>query len=124
MLESFLIARDRYLRKDGQGSIFPTIGTIQLAPFTDAILWNETMGKARFWDCENFYGIDLSPLAHDAKQEAFRMPVVGCFDKSMLMGPSNWRSFDFRSIQIDEIKEFTIPLMMQSSYTGIMHGIA
>ena len=95
MLESFLIARDRYLKPNG--ALFPSDGTIFLAPvrlsllaviysgyaltdpsfllqFTDASLWTQTMAKVRFWDNSNFYGVDLSALTKDAKDEIFGMP--------------------------------------------------
>jgi len=42
-----------------------------LAPFTDALLFTETMGKARFWEQTTFHGVDLSPLYPDAKAEMF-----------------------------------------------------
>ena len=44
---------------------------IHLAPFTDAALWTDTMGKARFWEQNSFYGVDLSALYNDAKDEMF-----------------------------------------------------
>lgn len=47
MLESYIYARDHYLKPGG--ALFPSRGNIYLAPFTDAVLWSETMGKARFW---------------------------------------------------------------------------
>lgn len=46
-LESYVHARDHYLKPGG--ALFPSKGNIYLAPFTDATLWTETMGKARFW---------------------------------------------------------------------------
>jgi hypothetical protein len=42
-----------------------------LAPFTDALLFTVTMGKARFWEQTSFHGVDLSPLYPDAKAEMF-----------------------------------------------------
>jgi histone-arginine methyltransferase CARM1 len=68
-LESFLYARDVYLKPGG--TLFPSAGSIHLAPFTDAALWSETMGKARFWEQHSFYGVDLSALFGDAKDEMF-----------------------------------------------------
>jgi histone-arginine methyltransferase CARM1 len=46
-LESYIYARDNYLKPGG--ALLPSKGNIYLAPFTDATLWSETMGKARFW---------------------------------------------------------------------------
>lgn len=42
-----------------------------LAPFTDALLFTETMGKARFWEQTTFHGVDLTPLYPEAKAEMF-----------------------------------------------------
>ncbi|CAJ0638057.1 1567_t:CDS:2 [Entrophospora sp. SA101] len=96
MLESYLYARDHYLKPGG--SLFPSSGTIHLAPFTDAALWSETMGKARFWEQQSFYGVDLSSLYSDAKDEMF--------------------------VTLEELQDLTIPFYWQASYTGIIHGIA
>lgn len=46
MLESFILARDHYLKPGGR--IFPTTGVIHLAPFSDQTLYAETIQKARF----------------------------------------------------------------------------
>lgn len=64
------------------------LGTIFLAPFTDSVLWTQTMAKVRFWEQDNFYGVDFSCLADDAKQEIFGQPVVGHFDHRILLAPS------------------------------------
>ncbi|CAG8449769.1 1911_t:CDS:2 [Diversispora eburnea] len=69
MLESYLYARDTFLKPGG--TLFPSTGSISLAPFTDAALWSETMSKARFWEQNSFYGVDLSALYGDAKDEMF-----------------------------------------------------
>lgn len=54
MLESFIMARDKFLKPDGY--IFPTLGTICIAPFTDHTLWTETVTKSQWWNQTNFYG--------------------------------------------------------------------
>jgi hypothetical protein len=53
-VESFVLARDHYLRPGGH--IFPSTGSIHLAPFSDAQLWHETKNKARWWQQDNFFG--------------------------------------------------------------------
>lgn len=124
MLESFLHARDTFLKPDG--ALFPSHGTIHLAPFTDAGLWSETKGKVRFWEQQQFYGVDLSPLASDAQKEIFAMPVVGTFDVRALVGPESPGGFtiDFSRITMDDLKNFEIPIDWRATYTGIIHGIA
>ena len=45
MLESFIAARDLYLRPGGL--MMPTTSDIVVAPFTDAALWTEQTGMFR-----------------------------------------------------------------------------
>ena len=60
---------------------------IHLAPFTDAALWTDTMGKARFWEQNSFYGVDLSALYNDAKDEMFGKQHVytGCSKNCIIL---------------------------------------
>ncbi|CAG8660727.1 22701_t:CDS:2 [Cetraspora pellucida] len=124
MLESYLYARDTYLKPGG--TLFPSTGSIFLAPFSDAALWSETMAKARFWEQPSFYGVDLSALYSDAKDEMFGMPVVGSFDPRTLIAQANPGGYvvDFYTVTLEELQDMTIPFIWQASYTGIVHGIA
>ncbi|CAG8449721.1 14264_t:CDS:2 [Acaulospora colombiana] len=124
MLESYIFARDKYLKPGG--TLFPSMGSIYLAPFTDATLWSETKGKARFWEQSTFYGVDLSALYDDAKDEMFGMPVVGNFDPHTLIAPADPLGYvvDFNSVTLEQLQDMTIPFSWQASYTGIIHGIA
>ena len=69
MLESFVTARERFLKPGGL--MMPSRGTIHFAPFTDEALHTEQLQKAQFWT-QNFYGIDLRPLAGAAMDEYAR----------------------------------------------------
>ncbi|KXS19758.1 S-adenosyl-L-methionine-dependent methyltransferase [Gonapodya prolifera JEL478] len=143
MIESFLHARDKYLKPGG--ALLPSSGTIFLAPFTDATLWTQTMAKGsleaaptrhvttaspsvhllvRFWESSNFYGVDLSPLVRDARDEVFGMPVVGTFDPRTLVTAACSHPIDFYTITVSELKEFVIPIQWTANFTGILHGIA
>lgn len=82
------------------------------------------MGKVRFWEQSNFYGVDFSSLTGDARDETFSQPVVGCFDPRILMAPSVSHSVDFLSIKPAELKSFTIPISWKFPFTGLVHGIA
>ena len=64
MIESFLYARDHYLKPNGH--VLPNKSIMYFAPFSDATLYSETLQKARFWENTNFYNIDFSPLANEA----------------------------------------------------------
>lgn len=126
MLESFVAARDHFLRPGGD--IYPTTGRIHLAPFCDINLWAETMQKAKWWQQPDFHGIDLGPLFGPAKQECFSMPVVGPFSPSILLSDDSTAtssiSIDFRTVKVEELLELKIPCRFVAGYTGLMHGIA
>ncbi|KAI9199319.1 S-adenosyl-L-methionine-dependent methyltransferase [Polychytrium aggregatum] len=122
MLESYLVARDRFLKPGG--TLIPSAGTIAIAPFTDHNLWLTTMTKVRFWEQDNFYGVDFSPLVDDAREEIFGQPVVGAFDPRSVLGEAVRHIVDFRTISMEELQNMTIPIKWKIPYTGIIHGIA
>ncbi|KAI9312518.1 S-adenosyl-L-methionine-dependent methyltransferase [Dichotomocladium elegans] len=102
-------------------------GTIYLAPFTDATLWSETMAKARFWEQTSFYGINLTSLYKDAREEMFGMPVVGHFDnRNLIATPTLLDSYpvDFSTVTLKELQDMTMPFNWVAGYTGLMHGVA
>ncbi|ORX61303.1 S-adenosyl-L-methionine-dependent methyltransferase [Hesseltinella vesiculosa] len=125
MLESYVYARDHYLKPGG--ALFPSKGSIYLAPFTDAGLFTETMAKSRFWEQTNFYNVDLSSLYQDAKREMFGMPVVGHFDPNQLMTTPtvlDTHVVDFATVTVEQLKDITMPIRWTTNYTGLMHGVA
>ncbi|KAJ1964360.1 hypothetical protein GGI12_001473 [Dipsacomyces acuminosporus] len=122
MLESYVYAREKFLKPGG--AMLPSSGTIHLAPLSDANLWTETITKARFWQQNSFYGVDLNPYFAPSFDEYFSAPVVGCFNPNSLMGDSVPYEVDFHTVTINELKEFTIPVEWQIKYTGLMHGVA
>ena len=75
MIESFIRAKERFLKPDGL--MYPASGTIFLAPITDEFLYNEQCLKAKFWENSNFFGIDLSPVAEHATSEYLSQAAVG-----------------------------------------------
>ncbi|KAL0388781.1 UNVERIFIED_CONTAM: putative histone-arginine methyltransferase 1.3 [Sesamum radiatum] len=75
MLESYIIARDRLLVPNGK--MFPTIGRIHMAPFSDEYLYIEIANKALFWQQQNYYGVNLTPLHGTAfKDTSHRLLVA------------------------------------------------
>ncbi|XP_061086555.1 histone-arginine methyltransferase CARM1-like [Conger conger] len=80
MLESYLHAK-KFLKPSG--NLFPTIGDVHLAPFTDEQLYMEQFTKANFWYQPSFHGVDLSALRGAAVDEYFRQP-------SCLLCMFNW----------------------------------
>ncbi|CAI7923517.1 unnamed protein product [Closterium sp. NIES-54] len=64
MLETYVIARNRFLKPGGK--MFPSAGRIHVAPFSDEYLYVEMANKALFWQQRSYYGVDLTPLHGDA----------------------------------------------------------
>ncbi|TPX44674.1 hypothetical protein SeLEV6574_g04358 [Synchytrium endobioticum] len=122
MIESYLIARDRYLKPGGV--MIPSAGNIYVAPFSDATLWTQTMAKVRFWEQPNFYGVDLSSLTRDAMDEIFGQPVVGNFDHRILFAQANCFNVNLKTITVKELQDFVIPISWSPPFTGLIHGIA
>ncbi|KAI9293891.1 S-adenosyl-L-methionine-dependent methyltransferase [Neoconidiobolus thromboides FSU 785] len=123
MVESFLYARDNFLKPGG--TMVPSQASLYLAPFTDTNLWGDTKLKTRFWEQSDFYGVDLTPLKQDAVDEQFSMPVIGYFDpQCLLLLPMEGYPMDFTTITMEQLKQFEIPIHWKFEYTGIIHGIA
>lgn len=80
------------------------------------------MAKVRFWEQQDFYGIDFSPLAKDAKDEVFGQPIVGGFDARTLLSPAHAYQVDFRTITTKEIQDIVIPFTWVAQYTGKIVG--
>ena len=99
MIESFLIARDIFLKPEG-GVMFPRAARMHCAPYEDAALRNEIKNKAAFWTRESakdFYGVDVSVLGDAAIRAVFAQPVVDAFDPAILLAPPATFEFDFSS---------------------------
>ncbi|CAN6169210.1 unnamed protein product [Urochloa humidicola] len=122
MLESYVIARDRFLAPDGK--MFPTTGRIHMAPFSDEYLYVEMANKALFWQQHNFFGVDLTPLHGSAFQGYFSQPVVDAFDPRLLISPPTFHTLDFTSMKEEELYEIDIPLSFVASVGTRVHGLA
>nr|CAB3458929.1 unnamed protein product [Digitaria exilis] len=122
MLESYVIARDRFLAPDGK--MFPTTGRIHMAPFSDEYLYVEMANKALFWQQHNFFGVDLTPLHGSAFQGYFSQPVVDAFDPRLLISPPTYHTLDFTTMKEEDLYEIDIPLSFVASVGTRVHGLA
>ena len=69
MLETYIIARDMFLKPTGL--MFPNKADLCIMPFTDEAIYNEQLSKSEFWRTTDFHGLDLSCLHYDAFIEKF-----------------------------------------------------
>ncbi|KAL5701228.1 type I protein arginine methyltransferase [Ranunculus cassubicifolius] len=122
MLETYVIARDRFLVPNGK--MFPTLGRMHMAPFSDEYLFIEMANKALFWQQQNYYGVDLTPLHASAFQGYFSQPVVDAFDPRFLVAPSIFHTLDFTSMKEEELYEIDVPLNFTASIGTRIHGLA
>ncbi|CAL5321166.1 unnamed protein product [Camellia sinensis] len=122
MLETYVIARDRFLVPNGK--MFPTIGRIHMAPFSDEYLYVEIANKALFWQQRSYYEVDLTPLYGFAFQGYFSQPVVDAFDPSLLVAPAISHTINFTSIKEEELYEIDVPLKFKAPAGTRIHGLA
>jgi type I protein arginine methyltransferase len=122
MLESYAFARKAFLKPGGL--MFPSTGSIVLAPITDQVLFDEQTAKIEFWKNTNFYGIDLSAAVPLAQEEYYTQPIVGYFPDLSIISPNRTvHTIDFNTILPEEFHEFTIEYVFRIDTTSIMHGL-
>ncbi|KAK4353730.1 hypothetical protein RND71_025924 [Anisodus tanguticus] len=122
MLESYVIARDRFLVPNGK--MFPGVGRIHMAPFSDEYLYMEIANKAIFWQQQSYFGVDLTPLQRSAYEGYFSQPVVDAFDPRLLVAPAISHVINFTLIKEEDLYEIEIPLKFTSSVSTRIHGLA
>ncbi|GKB47170.1 probable histone-arginine methyltransferase 1.3 [Tanacetum coccineum] len=122
MLESYVIARDRFLVPNGK--MFPSVGRIHMAPFSDEYLYVEIANKALFWQQQNYYGVDLTALHGTAFHGYFSQPVVDAFDPRLLVAPAISHVIDFSTVKEEDLYEIKIPLKFTASVGTRIQGLA
>jgi histone-arginine methyltransferase CARM1 len=122
MLETYLHAK-KFLRQPG-GLMFPTVGDLHVAPFSDELLYMEQSTKANFWAQQSFHGVDLSPLRDAAVEEYFRQPVVDTFDIRILMSKSIKYTVNLMTANEEDLHRIEIPLQFTAHSSGTVHGLA
>jgi histone-arginine methyltransferase CARM1 len=85
MLEVFALAREKWGKPNCK--MFPTTGTIYIAPFCDRALFKERQDGASFWN-QSVYGVSLNALESKAQQQLFAQPIVGYFSPEILLTAS------------------------------------
>lgn len=132
MCESYIEARDRFLRPGG--AMFPRTGSLCFALLNDARLWQEVRARGDWWNTTTFYGVDLTPFAEAARFEAFSSPVVGCFSPVHIVGAGLDSMgveaavcrymIDFATISKAELREFDVPVAWDClDEATVVHGL-
>ncbi|KAJ0601971.1 putative methyltransferase [Helianthus annuus] len=101
------------------GKMFPTVGRIHMAPFSDEYLYVEVANKQ-----QNYYGVDLTALHGTAFQGYFSQPVVDAFDPRLLVAPAVSHVINFTTIKEEDLYEIDVPLKFSASVGTRVHGLA
>ncbi|XKL68621.1 hypothetical protein PGB90_006390 [Kerria lacca] len=121
MLETYLHAK-KWLKKNGK--MFPTVGDLHVAPFTDEALFMEQTTKASFWLQTHFHNIDLTPLHDAAIAEYFRQPIVDTFDIRICTAKSVRHTVNFLEADENDLHRIEIPLEFIVLQSATVHGLA
>jgi len=122
MIESYLVARDRFLKPGGK--MFPNIGDLYIAPFSDSILHWEQHNKNAFWKTNNFHGLDLTSMAKRCTEEQLRKPIVDYINPECLVSTAQFKRFDFTTISVESLKNIEVPFDFEISQPCLVHGMA
>lgn len=122
MLESYLCARDRFLKPGGK--MFPNVGDLFIAPFSDPMLHWEQEGKNAFWKNKSFYGLDLTPAVNRCTKEHFRQPIVDYINPLCICAEAVKKRFDFATVTIESLHNIEIPFDFEITRPCLIHGIA
>jgi len=122
MIETYLVARDRFLKPGGK--MFPNVGVLMIAPFSDAVLHSEQQNKNGFWKNNSFHGIDLTAAVHRCTKEHFRQPIVDYVNPAFLMSQPQRTRFDFTTISVESLHHIEIPFDFEIQQPCLVHGLA
>eukprot|EP00421_Protoceratium_reticulatum_P042147 CAMPEP_0168456266 /NCGR_PEP_ID=MMETSP0228-20121227/51201_1 /TAXON_ID=133427 /ORGANISM="Protoceratium reticulatum, Strain CCCM 535 (=CCMP 1889)" /LENGTH=588 /DNA_ID=CAMNT_0008471185 /DNA_START=61 /DNA_END=1824 /DNA_ORIENTATION=- len=122
MIETYLCARDRFLKPGGK--MFPNVGNLCIAPFSDAVLHWEQQNKNGFWKNSNFYGLDLTAAVHRCTKEHFRQPIVDYINPECLVSKPHTTRFDFQTVTIESLHKIEINFDFEIHQPCLVHGMA
>ncbi|KAM9709981.1 protein arginine N-methyltransferase 2 isoform 2-T2 [Menidia menidia] len=117
MVESVLVARDRWLR-DG-GVMWPSNAALTLVPCQADSYYAEKMA---FW--ERPYGLDFTPLQALAQQEFFTKPKFSHLvePEDCLSAPCDVICLDMYTLQVGDLEEMKGEFHFCVEKSGVFHG--
>lgn len=117
MVESVVLARDRWLR-DG-GVMWPSSAALTLVPCRADAYYAEKMS---FW--ERPYGLDFTPLQPLAQQEFFTKPKFSHLIQpgDCLAAPADVISLDMYTLKVADLEEMEGQFQYCIEQSGVFHG--
>ena len=100
MLNSVLFARDKWLRKDGAGLMYPNIAYLYVCPVEMTSYLNENMGN---W--MSYYGLSYEPMMRVYRQLLLEKPVIETITRDQLLDDEKLlASFDLSTVSIRDLE--------------------
>ncbi|XP_041857872.1 protein arginine N-methyltransferase 2 [Melanotaenia boesemani] len=117
MVESVLVARDRWLRNGG--IMWPSSAAFTLVPCQAESYYAEKMA---FW--ESPYGLDFTPLQILAQQEFFTKPKFSHIlePNDCLSAPCDVICLDMYTLQVTDLEEMKGEFQFCVERSGVFHG--
>ncbi|XP_019738081.1 protein arginine N-methyltransferase 2 isoform X2 [Hippocampus comes] len=117
MVESVLLARDRWLREGGM--MWPSSAALTLVPCQAHQYYSEKMA---FW--EKPYGLDFTPLQPLALQEFFAKPKFSHLMEpgDRLASPADVICLDMHTLQVADLEEMQGKFQFRLDKSGVFHG--
>eukprot|EP01134_Creolimax_fragrantissima_P007574 CFRG7574T1 len=116
MLESVLIARDRWLKPNG--IMLPTTATILAAPVNMSTAMMEKYGL--YADC---YGFDFSSMIPALQATVPNPAITDVLQNQLLSAPAKLAGFDMRTLTVAGLESFNARATFVPTENGVMHGI-
>lgn len=124
MLNSVIYARDKWLRKDGQGLMYPSVAYLYVCP----VEMNDYLDdQLRHWS--DYYGLNFEPLMKVYRQFLLEKPIVETIKPEQMIDEEKLlESFDLLTVTADDLKsiqsydiDFTVSLKSDRTH---IHGFA
>eukprot|EP01068_Selenidium_serpulae_P003943 Selendium_serpulae@DN3351_c1_g1_i1.p1 len=122
MIESYLFARDKFLKPGGK--MYPNRSRLYLAPFSDSVLFTDVSTRGQFWKTTSFYGLSLEAAAPRASEEQFRQPVVDYLNPAILLAEAHCEDFDFTTIPRSALEKMEFSFDFPITSPALVHGLA
>lgn len=118
MVESVLIARDKWLKADGR--MWPSHARLSLAP----TMGSKQQNRTAFW--ESVCGLDFSILRADALSEYFCKPLIneGLDATDLLAPPEVAYACDLGTLPVEDLEVIKEGFSFTITKPGVLHGFA
>lgn len=121
MLNSIIYARDKYLRKDGNGFMYPSIAYLYICPIEINRYLDQQLN---FWN--NFYNFNFKPMKRVYSQLLNEKPIVEELENTELIADEKiLASFDLSTVTANDLKLLqAYNLKFRINRDASLHGFA